>query len=192
MTLGLFSKACVPFTIVVVGFFASTSVKPQKEWDVADANVRRLQPSAFAQLPAQILRYLEAHQCTIPQYYADRLPHNVIGGEFARRRQRDWAVLCSQNKVSSILVFWRGDVRKRSEIARFADKNFLQADGGGITFSRTISAVDRKYILDHYQAYGGPKPPPINHQGIDDGFMAKGSVVRYFAGGHWLRLQGAD
>ena len=68
MTLGLFSKACVPFTIVVVGFFASASVKPQKQGDVADANVRRLQPSAFAQLPAQILRYLEAHQCTIPQH----------------------------------------------------------------------------------------------------------------------------
>lgn len=95
MTLGLFSKACVPFTIVVVGFFGSTPVKPQKEWDVADADVRRLQPNAFAQLPAKILRYLEAHQCTIPQNYADQLPHNVIRGEFARRGQRDWAVLCS-------------------------------------------------------------------------------------------------
>lgn len=83
-------------------------------------------------------------------------------------------------------------MRKRSEIARFADKNFLQADGGEITFSRTMSAVDRKYILDHYQVYGGPKPPPINHQGIDDGFMGKASVVRYFDRGHWLRLQGAD
>jgi len=188
----LFSKTCATVTIVIVGVFASIPAKLQKEWEVADTNVRRLQPRAFAQLPVNILQYLDAHRCTIPQYYADGRPHNVIRGEFARRGQPDWAVLCSRKKVSSILVFWKGDVRKRSEIARFADKNFLQADGGGITFSRTISAVDRKYILDHYQAYGGPKPPPINHQGIDDGFIGKASVVRYFARGHWLRLQGAD
>jgi len=40
-----------------------------------------------------------------------------------------------------------------------------------------ISAVDRKFILRHYRAYGGPNPPPIDHNGIDDSFLEKASVI---------------
>ncbi|PYR66590.1 MAG: hypothetical protein DMG20_12690 [Acidobacteria bacterium] len=40
--------------------------------------------------------------------------------------------------------------------------------------------------------YGGPKPPPIDHLGINDVFIEKASVVWYFYQGKWLQLQGAD
>ena len=61
-----------------------------------------------------------------------------------------------------------------------------------MVYSREIASVGRAYILQHYQAYGGTKPPPIDHQGINDAFVEKGSVVLYFYRQEWLRLTGAD
>jgi hypothetical protein len=46
--------------------------------------------------------------------------------------------------------------------------------------------------MRHYDAYGSVKPPPIDHQGIDDAFAGKASVVLYFYRGKWLELTGAD
>jgi hypothetical protein len=129
----------------------------------------------------------------IPQAWAEKKPHNVIKGEFTRKGQTDWAVLCSLNGFSSILVFHNASEQDPSALAREADKDKVQDVGGGITgYSRAISAVGRKFILDHYRAYGGPKPPVIDHQGIDDAFVEKGSVVHYFHEGRWLQLTGAD
>jgi hypothetical protein len=48
----------------------------------------------------------------------------------------------------------------------------------------------RKYILDHYRPYGGPKPPPIDHQGIECSSGMASSIL-YFYKGKWLTLQGA-
>jgi hypothetical protein len=53
-------------------------------------------------------------------------------------------------------------------------------------------ALLRKFILRHYRAYGGPKPPPIDHNGIDDAFLEKASVTWYRYNGKWIELQGAD
>ena len=166
----------------------------QDRWEAADAAVLRLPPAAFPQLPRNIVRYLQARGCTVPQTFVSAEPHNVISGEFARRGQTDWAVLCSRGRESSIIVFWRGSTNSVSEIARAPDKSFLQTvDGEGrIGFSRKIDAVGRGYVVAHYKAYGGPKPPPIDHQGIDDGYVEKASVVLYFYRGRWLELQGAD
>jgi hypothetical protein len=61
-----------------------------------------------------------------------------------------------------------------------------------IGYSRAISPVGREFIVRHYVAYGGVKPPPIDHQGIDDAFVGKASVVFYFYRGKWLELTGAD
>ena len=42
--------------------------------------------------------------------------------------------------------------------------------------------------MRHYDAYGGPKPPPIDHQGIDDAFVEKASVVHYFHRGKVVQV----
>jgi len=69
----------------------------------------------------------------------------------------------------------------------------MQGLGGDrIGYSHGIAAVGREFIMDHYRAYGGPEPPPIDHQAIDDEFLGKASVTWYFHQGKWLRLQGAD
>ena len=172
-------------------------VQNQREpdmWKLADAATVRLAPRSFHQLPHKIIRNLQERGCTIPQEFGNSDPHNVISGEFRTKGQRDWAVLCSRKRSSSILVFWGGSVRKVSAIAASPDIEFLQTIGGpgNIGFSRSISAVGRGDILKHYHEYGGPKPPRIDHQGIDDAFVGKASDVRYYHRGKWLKLQGAD
>jgi len=180
-------------TVFLFGLVASWGVV-QDKWAEADVATLRLPPATFSQLPKNIVLYLEGRGCTVPQTYLNREPHNVIRGEFARRGQTDWAVLCSRFGESSILIFWRGSTKSVSDIAKAADRNYLQtiSEGGRAGFSRAIESVGRDYILSHYKAYGGRKPPRITHQGINDAYVEKASLVLYYHRGRWLELQGAD
>ena len=120
-------------------------------------------------------------------------PQNIVKGEFAKPGQTDWAVLCSLGGVSTILIFWNASEINPSEIAQMNDKDRLQSWGDDkMVYSREIEPVGKEYIMQHYEAYGGPKPPPIDHQGINDVFVGKASVVFYFYKGKWLQLTGAD
>jgi len=129
----------------------------------------------------------------VPQSYGRQTPHNIIRGHFTSANQMDVAALCSRARVSSILVFRGGSSTDVAELASSPDAGFLQGLGPGVIgYSRSLAAADPKYIQDHYVRYGGPKPPPLDHDGIDDGFDGKASVVRYWYRGRWLQLQGAD
>jgi hypothetical protein len=140
----------------------------------ADLQVTRLPPSAFPELPTRIKRELERRGCTIPQVSSDKKLLNVIKGEFTRKGRTDWAVLCSQNRVSTILIFRNASGREPLQLAPQSDVDSLQRGGGtALEFSRVISPVGREYILEHYRAYGGLKPPAIDHQGINDAVVGK-------------------
>ncbi len=165
----------------------------QQTFETAATQIRRLSPDAFPNLPEPIKGGLRLRGCLIPQPADSRQPQNAIQGEFIAKGQASWAVLCSLNGVSSILVFRDEADASPAELARVEDKNYLQGLGDGkIGYSRAIQMVDRKYIMTHYRAYGGPQPPPIDHHGIDDIFLGKASVTHYWHEGQWLRLQGAD
>jgi len=164
----------------------------QDRWETANAAVRRLPPAAFPQLPPRIRSALEGRGCLIPQNYSDAHPHNVVHGQFARPGQIDWAVLCSRRDTSTILVFWRGAADSVAELAPAADRNYLQEMPEGIVYSRGLGVADARYIRQHYARYGGPSPPPLDHDGIDDGFEGKASEVHYSYRGRWLTLTGAD
>lgn len=185
--------------VAAVWLGASLLTFSETVWQQApleNAAVKRLPPSAFPQLPGAVRSHLQARRCLIPQTELEPAPHNVISGAFARPGQRDWAVLCSRNGFSSILVFWNGHVDSVAELAHFPDNTFLQGAASGKTeYSRGINAVSKDYILSHYQGYkesGAPKPPPLRHQGIDDAFLGKASTVHYYYRGKWRQLQGAD
>ena len=121
------------------------------------------------------------------------MPHNVIRGQFAATEEVNWAVLCSQNDSSVILVFRAASPTTPEELARRSDGGFLQHIGEGrIGYSRAIGVADSAYIREHFDRYGGPTPPPLEHDGINDMFVEKGSHVWYLHDGHWLRLTGAD
>lgn len=165
----------------------------QRTFDLAERRIVRLPPKAFLELPSAVARELERRGCRVPQEAFTKKPHNVVRGEFARPGQTDWAVLCSRDGASTILVFWNGSGTAPAEIAKAEDRNYLQGISSSlIGFSRGIRAVGREFIMRHYQAYGGPAPPPVEHQGIDDAFIEKASVTHYFHNGKWLQLTGAD
>ena len=173
--------------------FAQLPDNLKRQFDEAERRIVRLQPTAFPDLPRNVVRELKRRDCTIPQGPFTKRAHNVIRGEFAEPGQTDWAVLCSVKGVSTILVFWNGSEKNPAEIAAMEDRNFLQGiTADEIGYSRGIRAAGKDFIMRHYAAYGGPKPPPIDHQGIDDAFIEKASVTWYFYRGEWLRLTGAD
>lgn len=178
----------------------------RRKFGEAEKRIARFPPTAFPELPANVVRELQRRGCTIPQETYTKRQHNVIKREFTKPGQTDWTVLCSVNEtslldsfwtaphyVSTILVFWNGSEKNPATIAPMEDRNYLQ----GITqteigYSRGIRPVGKEFIMRHHQAYGGPTPPPIDHQGIDDAFIEKASMTWYFHGTKWLRLTGAD
>jgi hypothetical protein len=161
--------------------------------EAADLQVVRLSPAAFPELPKNLLADLERRGCTIPQVPMIQGRHNVIRGQFAKPGQTDWAVLCSVGRVSTILVFWNASEINPGQLAETKDMDRLQGWGDDkVVYSRAITAVGNAFIMEHHRGFGGPQPPPIDHQGVDDAFFGKASAVNYLYRGKWLQLQGAD
>lgn len=185
-----FSKSLTYFAATII-LFAGQLVDAN-EWDEATHAIKRLAPNEFHTLPSHIRKQLTTKGCTIPQYLGNTAPHNVIKGEFEKPGQKDWAVLCSRNYSSSILIFWGGQVSCPSEILSSPDRSWLQNTGEGIGYSRVIATVDLKFIFKHIVPNEESSPAPITHQGINQSFVGKGSTVQYCVQGKWIELPGAD
>ena len=169
-------------------------VRAGQDWQAANAATIRLKPSAFPELPATVRRYLERRGCEVPQAVSDKAPHNVVRGRFTSSTQTDIAVLCSRARLSAVLLFRGGTTSSVAELAQRSDEAFLQVIDarGGVGYSRALGVATPSYIQQHYAFYGGPKPPPLDHDGINDIFVEKASIVWYWYRGRWLQLQGAD
>ncbi|HKW97800.1 MAG TPA: hypothetical protein VJN43_08685 [Bryobacteraceae bacterium] len=199
--------------IALVGStFAQLPDDLKRRFDDAERRIVRLPPTAFPELPRNLVQELQRRGCTIPQTPYTKRPQNVIKGEFARPGEIDWAVLCSVNQttwlfslwsgphyLSSILVFWNSSGDHPSEIAPKEDRNYLQGiTANEIGFYRIIGTAGREFIIRHNDsAYSAPPPYKrldvrIDHQGIDDSFAEKGSETWYFHDGKWGKLMGAD
>ncbi len=169
----------------------------QTAFDKAAEKIRRLGVDSFPQLPATVSRVLRSRGCSVPQPAAEARARsgmaNVIRGEFIVRGEAGWAVLCSVNRTSTVLVFRNDSDTHPQAMFSSEDRNYLQGLGGDVIgYSREITAVNRAFMLRNYRAYGGEKPPPIDHHGIDDAFLGKASATMYFYRGRWMYLQGAD
>ena len=189
-------RSCVAAAILI-SLLASAPLASQsmskQVWDQADLATVRLKPSTFKELTPEIRSDLERRGCTVPQVFDSKAPHNVVRGRFTSAKQTDTAVLCSKARVSSILVYRGGSTTSVAVLAPSPDRGFLQGLGDDkIGFSRSLGVASPKYITDHAKWYGKPKPPPLDHDGIDDGLVMKASVVRYWYGGKWIELQGAN
>jgi hypothetical protein len=158
---------------------ATAQIPSAADWDRADAQTVRLAPDKLDALPLPIRQELARLGCTVPQVWAADRPGNFITGRFSSSSQTEIAVLCSRNRISSILVFGTGSTKPIAEIAETPDKDFLQVVDahGRIGFSRALAVA-------HPQAMG--------HDGIDDAFAEKGSRVWYWHEGRWMQLTGSD
>lgn len=168
----------------------------QREWESrakeSVGQIRRLPPSAFPGLPASIVELLNARKCRVPQPSPRGTAKNVVHGEFLARGEQGWAVLCSVNNSTTLLAFGNERDTHPQVINTTNDRYSVTFTGKDVGYARELSPVSRENIMSHYRAYGGPKPPLIDHQGIDDSFDEKVSVIWYFHAGKWLKLQGAD
>lgn len=148
-------------------------------------------PDHLKGLPPNVVTELKRLNCMIPQGIIDHT--NAIAGEFAIRGQKDWAVLCSINGKSHIHIFWGGPKKCSSVTGEESDDQyFYKESNGDWAYDRGIEIVGKKFIIEHYEAYGGPKPPPITHDAVDDMWLEKASVVHYCHKGKWIELTGAD
>jgi hypothetical protein len=164
----------LPFTFFGRAGVAQLSPDLQHLLETADQQVVRLSPTAFPELPKNLLAELQRRGCTIPQLSNMEGRQNVIKGEFAKPGQTDWAVLCSIGRISSIRVFWNASAINPGRIAEMKDIDRLQGAGGDkIVYSRAITPVGKAAIMKYHAGFGGPQPPPIDHQGIDDGSGGK-------------------
>lgn len=150
-------------------------------------------PESFGELPPTVSSSLAKKGCRIPQATIERkiVATNVISGEFAKKGQTDWAILCSRNGRSSIRVFWGGAAHCPSKIDKGRDMS-PGTIAQGWEFDRAIGTAGKRSILQNYHAYGGPKPPIITHLGIDYAYLERASEVHYCHNGKWLELTGAD
>ena len=186
------SADCLTLLIAVLAFACgSPDIEPETPKTPASAPTR-LRPSAFTSLAEPVQKSLAQRGCLIPQSYTDSLPHNVVSGSFTSPEQVDIAVLCLRDTTSVILVYRAGLVDSVVEIApRTHDRAELSVTGS-YTFSRAIGIADSAFIWSRFEAYGGQRPPTLDHLGINDIFVGKASVVWYWHRGKWLQLQGSD
>jgi hypothetical protein len=181
---------------ILIGASVSSrsQLPPPAEWSRADAETVRLAPSRFPDLPAAIRRDLERRQCTVPQPYsaAAGQPKNVIHGRFTSSTAIDWAVLCSRQRRSSILIFRGGDTVRIDGLASEADAEKLQVTGPGkIGYSRGIVVASPANIRAHNRT-ATESLPPLDHDGVDDAFLGKASVIWFWSGDRWRQLMGSD
>ncbi len=189
---------CGRLLLATVALSASVMAGQQppssSEYEAADRRIVRQPPNVFVAMPSKVRDELTRRHCTVPQIWSTPHPHNVIKGEFIRSGQIDWAVLCSVNRHSAILVFPKGSGSGVIEIAQEPDRQALQeVSDNRIGYSRQISTARPHFILAHWLAYRpGERPPSIHHDGVNDAFAEKASVVFYYSRGKWLKLPGAD
>lgn len=158
------------------------------------AKVVRLPVDAFPGAPEPVRRTLREKGCLVPQTYLPGPPHNLISGRFLRADELHWAALCSRNEATGLLLL-AADGTVVDEVEPFrSDADHLNGIDIEATqgFNWAIDAVGRDYILEHHARYGGPEPPPIDHDGINSAVVERASTVLYWHGGEWLELTGAD
>jgi hypothetical protein len=166
---------------LVLYFPGSLGAQPM---DFPKLPIVRRTPSSFKSLPRSIARHLESNGYTIPQIWTDKsldpkeIPPNVIHGSFRRQGQVDWAVLCSRNDSSAIVIFWGGSTSNTARLRHSSDDDWLQSidEERHQGYSRYIEVANPKRIRE----VGEGLPSGKIHDGVEEFFEGKASSVFYF------------
>jgi hypothetical protein len=160
---------------------------------LSDAVSRYLPPQAFSDLPPPVQTALEGRRCSVPQPSAQGLRRSIARGRFTTSTETDLAVLCANEGSSTILIFRGGRASDVVALAPRPDDQYMQlADDANVGYGRAVAVARPAEIRTHHRYYGGREPPPLDHDGVDDAFVEKASVVWYWYEGEWLQLQGVD
>ena len=159
------------------------------DWARADADTVRLDPDVFSEVPARLRTELKRLGCTIPQPSGASTRRNVVSGRFTTAARKDWAALCSRRGTSAILVFQGSSPTPVRELAAQPDAQYMQVMDRtrAIGYSRGLAVATPQLIRRRLQGGGGREPRPLDHDGIEDAFEGKASVVWY-----WSRRSGSS
>ncbi len=162
--------------------------------------VRRVPLDKFPALPKSVRTTLEARHCQVPT--PSGAPDNVIKGAFTKADVVEWAVLCSVNDTSQILVLNATTGVVADSTKKSADLVWIQSDGGAKwIFSQVITLVtmdvlnntpvyeDSEIVLNNFKA---TFPKPIDHDGIGHWYLDKAGDTLYCANGKWYSVGSAD
>ena len=181
-----------PALLACTALAVARDARAQDAWAHADTAIVRLPPSAFATLPAEIRTDLDRRGCRIPQTTEDSKPHNVISGDFRGQGANGWAVLCSINRISRVLVYEARATTAVDSVDVRPDKSYLQQGSGGrIVFSRMITTVTPVRVQ---RALARQKPNTLkaSHDGIEIAFVDKASFIVYWTGKGWMEVSASD
>jgi hypothetical protein len=184
------SIKCLPlvytaFVVIANGAICETqSAGVSQEGIPVFAVPKKLAPSAFRALPPGVRSRIERDGCLIPQNRYDPNPRqriNVITGQFAKRGQTDWAILCWKGEDNVTLKVYWGGPNRCPEISG-AHNEF-----DDIAITRISIASMRDAAVAYEQ-----KIPPLTHEGINEGIGETGAVALYCDGSRWLNIVTSD
>lgn len=164
----------------------------KEDWQHAEFAIVRVSPDDFPGLPADVRTVLELRGCTVPQpYNAGVQKRNVISGQFTSAGQTDWAVLCSHEKHSMILVFHGTHAGYVDTLAEESDAQYLQVVSGEreIGYSRQLMVASPKLVR---RRFSKGTLRTAAHDGIENIFVGKASVVWYRSGGKWISAPASE
>lgn len=152
--------------------------EPATDFARGEREIVRVAPIYFLDMPSAIRELLEDRGCTVPQTWGEKWPGNAVRGHFIGASSDDWAVLCSVEGTSSILVISGGSVV--ATLAPSADRDHVAGIlPGRAVFERGINRAAASEIKRR-------------HDGIEDWPKSNVSEIHYFNGTKWIVLPGAD
>lgn len=160
--------------------------------------VPALLPERFRSAPAEVRIDLARRGCRIPQNQLsdDARPNNVVTGRFRSANALDWAALCSREHTTFLIVYWNGAAKDPWIGSSSADENWMQWMGPteGWRYSRSIGTAEPARIRRLNEAFGNPGtlPEPLEHDGIEEAFAGKASIISYWLHDRFVELTGMD
>ncbi|MEP7324828.1 MAG: hypothetical protein ABI836_02670 [Gemmatimonadota bacterium] len=152
----------------------------------SESAVRYLVLDSVSRLPPIVRVDLEARSCRIPAGEGDSTI-SAIRGEFQRKGQLDWAVLCVVGQRAQVLVFL--------DNAGAASDSFPSEKGHLLMVARPA------YIIQHLQWYSEDTTlagktdslrAAVIHDGIEDSNNVCCSTIHYWQSAMWQEYPGSD
>lgn len=168
---------------------------PRSPWVPAAEDLPQIyrSPMKVSDLPAEVAGSLTESGCLIPRALTGH--SNVVFGELAAAGQQDLAIICSVNGVSQIKIFWGGESSCPALDNHSPDWGLLYR-AVQWEYYWAVSIAAPAHIRQYYEKYPNECPPeglpPLDHDGLEDIIVEKGSRILYCHNGRWLSLCGAD
>jgi hypothetical protein len=148
--------------------------------------VHHLPPNAFPDLPPSIAASIASSGCLIPQTYAAHHPENVVHASLERAGSNDWALLCSNNRTVTLMVFFASAPQHPMILASAPETERLQRHDAsqvlgfnwGIDPATPAQIHEAQVGMNHH-------PPALDHDALADSVIDHRTVYHLYTKGGW-------